>query len=321
MLRMNVIFKATCIVIILFGLNCQFNPPSDTENEKAAVPKIATDPKLIPPPPRTPLEIVRDSPADVIHRDVIQKISEGKYLTALEEINMMANAHTSSEAYVIEAQILRLILLTSLRISYLHLANGYQKGWETVLKMPDEYLAVKERTDRLTNLSRISGNYYELHKKISVQLIKAYDTFSEIQPDFIKGRLRIIALGFKYSKIIPNTTLEKIKEGVLPATATREEAEKAEIHNCILLFWTALTGLYSWLAGSFRWQTEECPDEAFGDKPDLRKILLNRAKDFLIVTEQLTAKEPSPAPNEKKPLFLPEQYYPETLFPKPAPKK
>jgi hypothetical protein len=343
MLRMNAVFKIVCLVIILSGLNCRLSAPPSAKTPETVVPAIPTDPTLIPAAPRKPIDIVRDSPTDVIHRDVIQKISEGQYLAALDEINMMFDAHTSSEAYVIEAQVLRLILLTSIRISYLRLANGYQEGWEAVLKIPDIYLPTKERTDRLTNLSRISGNYYERHKEITVQLIKAYNVFSEIPPDSIKARLRIIALKSKYPKIITNTLLEKIKEGNVPITAKREEAEKSEIHNCVLLFWTALTGLktpdelnlvlaggaysleqkgfYSWLAGCFRWQTEQCRAEAFGDKPDLRKILINRANDFSEVVDRLITNEASPLPPEAKITFTREQYYPETLFPKPTPKK
>ena len=311
----QIFITAASSLIILCGFNCSNTPPKlhpkSIPKKPINVEKTA-NPQIKPVrPPATPEETLRlsmETPLEVIYLDIIKTVSGDDYSRTMDEIEFITDNYNSPQPYLIESQILRLVLLIANRAAYLNLADSYYKGWKTVLKTPDEILSSEERIERLANLSNICISCYTKHKETSVELLRAYDAFRQIPSDLLEKRLRIIALPFKQSGTIGNPSLDKAASGASITTEDISEAEAAEIHNQVCIFWSGLSdkgrrtsirvnqtvaensfilnksGFYNWLADGFRYHVKEAPPEAFGDKPELREILLRKVEEIFRIT-------------------------------------
>ncbi|MFC1525088.1 hypothetical protein ACFL5I_01735, partial [Planctomycetota bacterium] len=84
---------------------------------------------------------------------IYDKISAGAFDEAAKELIQFTKTCYYPQHYGLEALILKLCLLASLRQGYLELGAAYQEGWKKTITA-DKSLPKEERIIRLTNLSQ-----------------------------------------------------------------------------------------------------------------------------------------------------------------------
>jgi hypothetical protein len=311
--------KLICICIIAYVslvINCSSKPSgnlykSQTDKKSEVQPdqkkniqrtKIKTVFKHL--PEEDTVKLSMETPIEVIYKDIILKVANDKYAKALEEIDFLLRFHTSPQPYIIEAHILQLIILSAQKTAYLNLANNFDKGWQTVINMPEKSLSTQDRIERLDTLSRISIEYYYKHKETSVKLLRSHDSFSQIPDHILENRLRIIGIPFTKSGSLGNPALTKAVTGNYVETEERLDAELVELHNNFTRSWWELAGKGSrisfnindqpasnsykfsnkgflyWIADALSRDVKNAPKEAFGDNQELRTVILARSEEI-----------------------------------------
>jgi len=310
----NILFIAVGISFLISCSSGEISPWIDKGEPKPEEPKPtpAALPEEKPSPARPLLEPPSDASkptlpisqpmAEHTYTKIAQKVADAQYQEALDDLDKFVRIQVSGQVYTMEAQILRLIILSGFRAAYLHLGNAYHLGWKKVLQMPDKALPAEERIKKLGNLSQSSLGYYRKHKESAVHLLRAYEQFKKFYPVVGNNQFRLIAYPLKKSNVVSNTLLERIiKDGEWFPTSERIKTEQIEINNCMVIFWLSLMGvkdiaeanrllnkgayivdergLFYWLAKSLNYRTEPVRPESFMEEPELAHILEKKASE------------------------------------------
>ncbi len=241
---------------------------------------------------------------------IYDKISAGAFDEAAKELIQFTKTCYYPQRYGLEALILKLCLLASLRQGYLALGTAYQEGWKKTITA-DKSLPKEERIIRLTNLSQNYLAYYRQHKETTIALVSAYNDLMEIYQELSPEQLCFAGQPLRKQAIIENPYLAEIEQGAWLETNLRQKVENIEFNNSFLTFLSALLGTKNiqetntllkreniildkygflfWLSQSFTTPTSS-PD-AFTDEPNLAKILEYKSTECRKLLEQIMVKE------------------------------